>query len=836
MEHVPVTRGIRWRLLSTMVGLVAALVGILTFGNIVSETRIIERELERRIVLQKSVLVERGKALADTLAAQAREDISTLSFSNLAEALHQRTQDGRRTEGGLSYAILMDAKRMAFIHTQQPALQQEQLKDERDVQAAARTNMFATELGTGADAVVEITVPVRVGVEQWGTLRLGFSLAALDQFVRNTRQEMAELRRSTITRSVGAGVVFILLGCLVVLLLSTRLTRPITELTGVARELAKRNFDAVPQRRDHVRDEVDVLANTFVSMAADLKQTYAQLEEYNRDLAKRIEERTQELARMTVAAEEARKSAESANSAKSSFLASMSHELRTPLTSIIGFSELLLADAEAEGRQEAVEDLTRVMDSARHLLNLINEILDLSKIEAQKMELHLERFPVAQVIKEVNNTLGPLAAKRGNQLVVDVEGDLGTTLCDLVKLRQSLLNLLSNANKFTNQGRVTLAVRRVSRGGEDFLVFRVSDTGIGMTPEQLGKLFQAFQQADSSTSRKFGGTGLGLVITRKFCELLGGSVGVTSQVGVGSTFTIELPAEVKKPEKPAKAEAKPPAQALPAKVVPPGLKPVENALLQFAPPPGANGSKPLVLVVDDDVNVHQLVERTLALLGCRFRFATNGQEGYQLARELRPTLITLDVDMPVQDGWATIAQIKSDPELAATPVIMLTMSSGDKDLGFTFGAAEFLAKPVEGVQLTRILKRHLDGVANGFVLIVDDDPDIRELLRRQLEVQQLGILEAADGTAALALLERTRPNLIICDLMMPAMDGFKFLAEFRRRPEWEHIPVVVLSAKSLTEQERGFLATHAQLFMQKSDAAGAELVHTVNRLLHRNQP
>lgn len=829
MAATHVTHGIRWKLLTTMVGLIAALVTILTGGNIVSETRIIERELERRVALQKTILHERGQALADTLARQAKNDIAAFNFSNLAEALGQRVRDGRSAEGGLSYAILMDAKRTAFIHTQQPALQQEQLKTERDLQAAARTNLVTAEFGSGADAVLEFTVPLRVGVEQWGTLRLGFSLAALEQNVLNTRAEMARLRQQAIVRSIGTGLAFIAVGWLVVLWLSTRLTRPITQLTGVARELAKGNFDAVGGRKETVHDEVDVLANTFVGMAADLKKTYAQLEEYNRDLARRIEERTQELAKMTVAAEEARKSAESANSAKSSFLASMSHELRTPLTSIIGFSELLLGDAEAEGRQEAVEDLTRIMDSARHLLNLINEILDLSKIEADKMELHLEHFPVAQVIREVTNTLTPLAAKKRNQLVVDAEGDLGTTTSDLVKLRQSLLNLLSNANKFTDQGRVTLRVRRVARDGSAFLTFAVSDTGIGMTPEQLGKLFQAFQQADSSTSRKFGGTGLGLVITKKFCELMGGSVGVTSQLGKGSTFTIELPVAVRKPEKIVKSEPKSAAPAAP-------VKPAANALVQLAKTNGTPGTPPLVLVIDDDINVHHIVERTLAHLGCQFRFATNGEEGYRLARELRPTLITLDVDMPVQDGWATIAQIKSDPDLASTPVIMLTMSSGDQELGFTFGAAEFLSKPVEGVQFTRILKRHLDGVANGFVLIVDDDPNLRELLRRQLETQRLGILEAEDGARALALLERTRPSLIICDLTMPGMDGFKFLAEFRRRPEWEDIPVVVLSAKSLTNDERAFLATHAQLFLQKSDAAHSELVHTVNHLLHRTNP
>ena len=834
MENSHVPRGIRWKLLTTMVGLVIVLVVVLSASHIVRETEILSRELERRVALQKAVLVERGRALSDTVTRQAENDIAAFNFSNLAETLNQPVRDGRGTNGRLTYAILMDTNRKAFVHTRQPALQQEQLNGPLDTRAATETNVVTAELGAGADEVLEFTLPVRAGVQLWGTLRLGFSLAALNQEILRTRAEMSAFQRRSVLRSVLTALGFILLGWLVVLWLSARLTRPITELTAVARELAKGNFDAVPQKRKSVRDEVDVLANTFVAMAGDLQKTYARLEEYNRDLARKVEERTQELAKMSLSAEDARKQAESANSAKSSFLASMSHELRTPLTSIIGFSELLLADAEGEGRQEAVEDLTRIMGSARHLLNLINEILDLSKIEAQKMELHLERFPVAQVIDDVTSTLSPMVATKGNQLVMDVEGNLGSTLSDLVKLRQGLLNLLSNANKFTEGGRVTLRVRRTNKGGQDFLTFAVSDTGIGMSPDQLGRLFQAFQQADTSTSRKFGGTGLGLVITRKFSELMGGSVGVTSKLGEGSTFTMELPAEVKKLDKPANGDAHAGAPALPAAGVPQRQKSSETTVLHRPKPTGAGSAAPLVLVVDDDVNVHRLVERTLEPLGCRFRFATDGVEAYRLARELRPTLITLDVNMPLQDGWATIAQIKSDPDLASTPVIILTNSSGDEQLGFTFGAAEFMAKPVEGAQLTRILKRYLDGIANGFVLIVDDDPNVRDLLRRQLEAHHLGILEATDGEGALALLERTRPSLIVCDLMMPEMDGFRFLAEFRRRPEWEDIPVVVLSAKSLSESEREFLSSHAQLFLQKSETARSELVHAVKHLLQAN--
>jgi len=831
MEPPPkIRRGIRWKLLVTMLGLIVGLLAVLSWIEIRESQQLIERETEKRVKLMHDVLVARGEGAASQLAKEVGNHITGGAFSAVSDVVTNAT----RLDAQLSYAIVLNKEAQALVHVgERGALVHDLIRDgelkqytgEDDRYAARQTNNVPRDVFVNGTEVLEVIAPVFNGNERWGVLRLGYSLASLRNEIAKSRRETNNQVRAVITRSVATAVGMVLLGMIVVAWISALISKPLQRVTESARQLATGDFSAASKLDIRSQDEVGVLADAFTKMADNLRRSYAQLEEYNRDLALKVEERTRDLAKMTVAAEEARKSAEGANSAKSSFLASMSHELRTPLTSIIGFSELLYSDAEAEGRTEAMEDITRVMDSAKHLLGLINDILDLSKVEAQKMELHLERFEVAQLIKDVASTIAPLAAKRGNTLVVDAAPDIGTMTADLVKLRQSLLNLMSNANKFTEKGELRVTARRVARHEGDFISLAISDSGIGMTPGQLAKLFQAFQQADSSTSRKFGGTGLGLVITKKFCELMGGSVEVRSEIGKGSTFEMHIPAEVRKPgAKP----AEPPAPSATPKL--------SEAVAPLLPGFAAKPDCPVVLVVDDDTNVHRLVEKALRDSPCTLRFASNGREAIELARQIHPAVITLDVDMPVKDGWSTLKELKSDPALAAIPVVMMTMSTTDSRLGYTLGAAEFLPKPVEAATLARVLHNHTCRAIDGHVLLVEDDATLRQMMRRMLEAEKIAVVEAENGVRALELLKHARPSFILLDLNMPVMDGFSFLREFRQHPEWEDIPVVVLTARMLDEQEHEFLVETSRGILQKGDRVRADLVHTVQHYLHDHPP
>jgi signal transduction histidine kinase/DNA-binding response OmpR family regulator len=482
-------------------------------------------------------------------------------------------------------------------------------------------------------------------------------------------------------------------------------------------------------------------------------------------------------ARLFSELEEKGRQLEAASQHKSQFLANMSHELRTPLNAIIGVTEMLREDAADLKREDEFEPLDRVLRAGRHLLGLINDILDLSKIEAGKMEVHIEEFGIAPLIDDAVKTIETLAAKNRNRLVVDCPPAIGVMQADQTRVRQALLNLLSNANKFTEDGTVTVRAEPHQEAGRDWITIAVSDTGIGMTPAQMGKLFQDFSQSDSSTTRKYGGTGLGLAISRRFCQLMDGDITVESELGRGSTFTIRLPSAVDGDAASVVARA--------------------SGSPTFKTGPG---NAPLILIIDDDATVRNVVGRFLEREGFSVVKADGGKEGLRLARELRPAAVTLDIMMPDIDGWTVLAAIKGDPELVDLPVVLMTIVD-EKNRGYALGAAEYLVKPVDRKKLFDVM-RTLCGSTGRPILMVDDDDVGRRQMRAALEQQGWSMIEAGDGRAALTRLSEAQPAVIILDLMMPQMDGFEFLEEKRRKAEWRDIPVVVVTAKELTDADR----------------------------------
>ncbi len=521
-----------------------------------------------------------------------------------------------------------------------------------------------------------------------------------------------------------------------------------------------------------------------------------------------------ELKRRQDELEAARKDAVRASQVKSDFLANMSHELRTPLNAIIGYSQMLQEEAADDGQDDYLADLGKIERAGTHLLKLINDILDLSKIEAGRMTVFIEKVNIPTLIGEVQSIIEPLAAKNGNRFIVDCPAEIGSIDCDVTKVKQSLLNLLSNASKFTSNGTVGLAVSRAGAGADERMVFCVTDSGIGMTPEQMDRLFQAFAQADSSTTRKFGGTGLGLAITRHFARMLGGDVSVASEPGVGSTFTLVLPVHDH--------------SALPA---------AEDAAEPKRTVSGDAESAHTVLVVDDDEAVHDVVGAMLARDGYRVLHARSGPEAMTLAREQRPDAITLDVMMPQMDGWTVLSSLKGDAALRDIPVIIVTMLN-DRAIALSLGAEAFLSKPIDWAQLSAVLKqfaRH-DAATAAPILVVDDDPEMRDMTRRMLERMGIAVHEAADGAEALAWLEANpRPSLILLDLMMPVVDGFEVLERLKQNDRWSDIPVLVATSKDFNADELAQLQRCTERVISKGATMGVDLCTAIRDTLKRTQ-
>jgi two-component system NtrC family sensor kinase len=567
--------------------------------------------------------------------------------------------------------------------------------------------------------------------------------------------------------------------------LAGRMVGPIQALRAGAERIG--GGDLSQRIRIKTGDELEALANQFNDMAGRLQESYAGLEQ-------KVEERTREV-------EEKSRQLEMASQHKSQFLASMSHELRTPLNAIIGLTEMMVSNAARFGTEKAAEPLRRVQRAGTHLLGLINQVLDLSKIEAGKLELSSDLVALAPLINEVVDTGRSLAEQNNNRLVVKCQENLGSLTVDPMRLRQILLNLLSNACKFTKQGEVTLLARRVINQG-NWIEFAVSDTGIGMTPEQQAKLFEEFTQADSSTARQYGGTGLGLAITRKLARMMGGDVTLTSEAGKGSTFMVRLPASTE----------------------------VSAGDPVSSDRSGRSPRADCVLVVDDDATARELISDHLKAQGFSVVTAAGGVEGLKLAKELKPTAITLDIMMPDLDGWSVLAALRQSPELADIPVIMVSIVDEHRR-GLALGAAGYLTKPIDRERLHRLIRRFQAPTPPTRVLMVEDDALQRERMLGWLERPQWTVREAANGREALSILREEKPDVILLDLMMPEMDGFDVVAALQKDPGWREIPVIVITSLDLTAKDRERLNSGVQSVLVKERFRPEDLVERIRRLV-----
>jgi signal transduction histidine kinase/DNA-binding response OmpR family regulator len=801
--------GIRRRVMLVAVVPAAAIAALLAFYFVSAQISDLEERLE-----------DRGMAMVRSLAPASEFGVfsgnTTVLRSLATSALREadvRAVRITRQNGIVITAVGPEFKELELPGTRKDSILVIPSRDEQSIVFRAPVLQSEMEISDFPDVETEIATKA--------TARTPTTIGWVS--VEMSKEATLRQQRSVLVQSSTITIVGLILSLIAALRMGRSIIQPVEQLTNAVERLEQGELST---RADTGADaELLALEKGINAMAKALQAAQENLQDEVHQATAELRTALIELERKNSELDVERSKAENANQSKSQFLANMSHELRTPLNAIIGYSEMLEEEAEQAGHRAYIPDLQKVNSAGKHLLALINDVLDLSKVEAGKMTLYLETAEIPSVLKYTASTIRPLVARNDNELVLDYAPDIGSMRMDVTKVRQVLFNLLSNASKFTEHGTITLSAKRIEMSGRDWVEFKVSDTGIGMSAEQMDHLFEAFSQADASITRKYGGTGLGLTLCKRFSEIMGGEISVRSQPGEGSIFVMLLPVEPT-PINTGIGKSEPDtSQRIP---VPEAIR------MHTAPAISEDRRKRIskVLVIDDDTLVHDMLRRMFSKEGFEVYSATDGEEGIARARQIKPGAIVLDVLMPGMDGWSVLAALKEDQELANIPVIMLSMVD-DRTRGYALGVTEYLTKPADKQQLLTILRRSVREGPVAPVLIVDDDQDQRELLRRTLEGEGWEVIAAHNGRAAMESVRARRPACIILDLLMPKMDGMQFVSELRADPSFSDIPVAVLTSRDLSDADHDMLRGQVQRIMQKG-AGRDELLKLVKEIVSLN--